>query len=224
MPLRPFNSILPQYRESQNLSMVEQRHRHELAQPHQRTSSKPQTSQKRPSTDPIVSSPLRASFTSQDADGTLNHLVSPLTNGLGPPLIPVCPSSPISFAVSRRGVRLSGDQTEQHLPLNATVQDPMDNMLPHPKSSARHFVGAGMMVDEAGEFSGGIFTVSHRDANTILTIQLKSASRINARPGEPSSPTAVTCAVFLGACHDTRSAQGINCFILCTWILDIKCF
>ncbi len=184
MPLRASNSILPQYRESQNLSMVEQRHSHELPQPHQRTNGTPQTFKKRPSTDPIVSSPLRASFTSQDADDTLDNLASPLADGLGPPLIPICQQSSICSAVSRRGVRFSADQNEQHLALNATVQDPMDNMIPHPKSPARHFVGAGPMVDEAGEFSGGIFTVSHRDANTILTIQLKSTSRITARPGE----------------------------------------
>lgn len=53
------------------------------------------------------------------------------------------------------------------------------------------FVGAGanatpttVAADDVGTFNGGSFRVSHRDTNTILTIQLAMGCPFTAKPGE----------------------------------------
>lgn len=46
-----------------------------------------------------------------------------------------------------------------------------------------HFVGAGATVDDVGTFNGGSYRISHRDTNTILTVQLAMGCPLGARPG-----------------------------------------
>ncbi|KAL1310634.1 hypothetical protein AAFC00_000905 [Neodothiora populina] len=46
-----------------------------------------------------------------------------------------------------------------------------------------HFVGAGATIDDVGTFNGGSYRVSHRDSNTILTLQLAIGCPLSARPG-----------------------------------------
>ncbi|OCK90841.1 DUF124-domain-containing protein [Cenococcum geophilum 1.58] len=47
-----------------------------------------------------------------------------------------------------------------------------------------HFMGAGNTTqDDVGTFNGGSFRISHRDTNTILTIQLAAGCPIVAKPG-----------------------------------------
>ncbi|UNI20568.1 hypothetical protein JDV02_006643 [Purpureocillium takamizusanense] len=49
---------------------------------------------------------------------------------------------------------------------------------------AGHFVGAGAVVDDdVGTFNGGSYRISHRDTNTILTIQLAMGCPFDAKPG-----------------------------------------
>ncbi|KAF4507866.1 hypothetical protein G6O67_004318 [Ophiocordyceps sinensis] len=48
---------------------------------------------------------------------------------------------------------------------------------------AGHFVGAGAVVDDVGTFNGGSYRISHRDTNTILTIQLAMGCPFDSRPG-----------------------------------------
>lgn len=50
--------------------------------------------------------------------------------------------------------------------------------------AAGHFVGAGATVDDVGTFNGGSYRISHRDTNTIVTIQLAAGAPLNAKPGE----------------------------------------
>lgn len=49
--------------------------------------------------------------------------------------------------------------------------------------AASHFVGASATVDDVGTFNGGSYRISHRDSNTILTIQLAMGCPISAKPG-----------------------------------------
>lgn len=58
--------------------------------------------------------------------------------------------------------------------------------------SPGHFVGAGAgvgtsatgaTVDDVGTFNGGSYRISHRDCNTIVTIQLAMGCPLTARPG-----------------------------------------
>lgn len=47
-----------------------------------------------------------------------------------------------------------------------------------------HFMGAGSTTqDDVGTFNGGSFRISHRDTNTVLTIQLAAGCPIVAKPG-----------------------------------------
>lgn len=48
---------------------------------------------------------------------------------------------------------------------------------------ADHFVGAGATCDDVGTFNGGSYRISHRDCNTILTIQLAMGCPMEAKPG-----------------------------------------
>ena len=45
------------------------------------------------------------------------------------------------------------------------------------------FVGAGSVTDDVGTFNGGSYRISHRDSNTILTVQLAYGCPIEAKPG-----------------------------------------
>ncbi|KAI5462432.1 tryptophan RNA-binding attenuator protein-like domain-containing protein [Mariannaea sp. PMI_226] len=53
------------------------------------------------------------------------------------------------------------------------------------------FVGAGLVVDDVGVFNGGSYRISHRDSNTILTIQLAMGCPIAGKSGSmiAMSPT-----------------------------------
>lgn len=55
--------------------------------------------------------------------------------------------------------------------------------MPGGAPSAAHFVGAGATKDDVGTFNGGSFRISHRDSNTILTIQLAMGCPMLAKPG-----------------------------------------
>ncbi|POR39170.1 DUF124 domain-containing protein [Tolypocladium paradoxum] len=48
---------------------------------------------------------------------------------------------------------------------------------------AGHFVGASAVVDDVGTFNGGSYRISHRDTNTILTIQLAVGAPFDGKPG-----------------------------------------
>ncbi|KAH8157942.1 hypothetical protein CIB48_g10303 [Xylaria polymorpha] len=45
------------------------------------------------------------------------------------------------------------------------------------------FVGASTTMDDVGTFNGGSYRISHRDCNTIVTIQLAMRCPLTARPG-----------------------------------------
>jgi hypothetical protein len=50
------------------------------------------------------------------------------------------------------------------------------------------FQGAGTaMQDDVGTFNGGSFRISHRDTNSILTLQLAMGCPIQAKPGQYSA-------------------------------------
>lgn len=46
-----------------------------------------------------------------------------------------------------------------------------------------HFVGASATVDDVGTFNGGSYRISHRDSNTIVTIQLAIGCPLTVKPG-----------------------------------------
>ena len=46
-----------------------------------------------------------------------------------------------------------------------------------------HFQGASATIDDVGTFNGGSYRISHRDSNTIVTIQLAVGCPLTAKPG-----------------------------------------
>ena len=50
------------------------------------------------------------------------------------------------------------------------------------------FMGADATCDDIGTFNGGSYRISHRDCNTILTIQLAMGCPVNAKPGKKEVP------------------------------------
>jgi hypothetical protein len=59
----------------------------------------------------------------------------------------------------------------------------MTSNLPGGAPPPTHFIGAGATVDDVGTFNGGSYRISHRDTNTILTLQLAMGCPLTVRPG-----------------------------------------
>ena len=55
--------------------------------------------------------------------------------------------------------------------------------MPGGAPSASHFLGAAASQDDVGTFNGGSYRVSHRDSNSIVTIQLAMGCPLVAKPG-----------------------------------------
>ncbi|KAI9805615.1 MAG: hypothetical protein M1833_005107 [Piccolia ochrophora] len=64
-------------------------------------------------------------------------------------------------------------------PLNSSVPGQMPGGAP----PASHFMGASATQDDVGTFNGGSYRISHRDTNTILTLQLAAGYPLTAKPG-----------------------------------------
>lgn len=56
--------------------------------------------------------------------------------------------------------------------------------MPGGAPAAGHFIGAGATVDDIGTFNGGSYRISHRDTNSIVTIQLAVGCPVIAKPGK----------------------------------------
>lgn len=55
--------------------------------------------------------------------------------------------------------------------------------LDHGAPSASHFIGASTTQDDVGTFNGGSYRISHRDTNSILTLQLAMGCPLTVKPG-----------------------------------------
>ena len=56
-------------------------------------------------------------------------------------------------------------------------------MMPGGAPPQTHFQGASATVDDVGTFNGGSYRVSHRDTNTLLTLQLAFGCPLTVKPG-----------------------------------------
>lgn len=83
--------------------------------------------------------------------------------------------------MGQMGQALSGAAAEK--PMN----DDDSAHMPGGAPGAMHFVGVMATQDDVGTFNGGSYRISHRDANTILTIQLAKLAPLNAKPGRSRS-------------------------------------
>lgn len=65
-------------------------------------------------------------------------------------------------------------------PLNTNQTSQMPGGAP----VAGHFTGVMATQDDVGTFNGGSYRISHRDSNTIITLQLAMGCPLSAKPGE----------------------------------------
>ncbi|KAI9671988.1 MAG: hypothetical protein M1817_003535 [Caeruleum heppii] len=72
-----------------------------------------------------------------------------------------------------------GQPQQPMTPLNANVPSQMPGGAP----AAGHFMGASSTQDDVGTFNGGSYRISHRDSNSILTLQLAMGCPLIAKPG-----------------------------------------
>jgi hypothetical protein len=63
------------------------------------------------------------------------------------------------------------------------LDDNMPGNMPGGAPAPAHFVGAGASQDDVGTFNGGSYRISHRDTNTVLTLQLAMGCPLVAKPG-----------------------------------------
>lgn len=70
--------------------------------------------------------------------------------------------------------------------------------MPGGAPAAAHFVGAGATQDDVGTFNGGSYRISHRDSNTILTMQLAMGCPLVAKPGTALTPLMHPLVLILG--------------------------
>jgi uncharacterized protein (AIM24 family) len=64
------------------------------------------------------------------------------------------------------------------------MEPQMTNPMPGGAPSIGQFVGAGAtQQDDVGTFNGGSYRISHRDTNSIVTLQLALGCPITAKPG-----------------------------------------
>ena len=68
---------------------------------------------------------------------------------------------------------------EKEKPLNTDQSSQMSGGAP----TAAHFTGVSATQDDIGTFNGGSYRISHRDSNTILTVQLARGCPLQAKPG-----------------------------------------
>jgi hypothetical protein len=73
----------------------------------------------------------------------------------------------------------SGYPDEKAQPVESTAPIQMVSGAPPPE----HFVGATATSDDVGTFNGGSYRISHRDSNSILTVQLAKGCPFETRPG-----------------------------------------
>jgi hypothetical protein len=59
------------------------------------------------------------------------------------------------------------------------------------------FTGVSAVVDDVGTFNGGSYRISHRDCNTVLTIQLAIGCPVDARAGMSCASPAVQNRSFM---------------------------
>ena len=122
-------------------------------------------------------------------------------------------------------VEATQNAAAQQVPLNTSHPGNLISGAP----PAEHFVGAAATNDDVGTFNGGSYRISHRDCNTIITIQLAMGCPIEAKPGAmiAMSPTVTSKGavkfsmkkMIAGAEIGTSTFIGPGELLLAPWML-----
>ncbi|KAK5120707.1 hypothetical protein LTR85_006065 [Meristemomyces frigidus] len=119
---------------------------------------------------PAVSPPL--------ADGNVGNAAAPTPPPQDQKSLPYYPGPPAN----------SYPPEKQKEPEAASPQRPPFNTsrtstMPGGAPPQGHFVGASATIDDVGTFNGGSYRISHRDSNTIVTLQLAMGCPLTVKPG-----------------------------------------
>lgn len=107
-----------------------------------------------------------------------NGAMTPPSNA--PAYSDVAPDAPQGYPQEKAQVQQQ--QPQQQLQALSAGPTPAPNMSAGAPSPG-NFVGASATVDDVGTFNGGSYRISHRDCNTIVTIQLAMGCPLTAKPG-----------------------------------------
>ncbi|CAF3563713.1 unnamed protein product [Fusarium graminearum] len=91
-----------------------------------------------------------------------------------PPPAPVSPHHNDSYPPEKQGLEQEAPQQQPGTARAMTVSG---------APQAGNFVGAEATSDDIGTFNGGSYRISHRDTNSILTIQLAMGCPMSGKPG-----------------------------------------
>ena len=87
-----------------------------------------------------------------------------------------------SEKTSHQGLTTAQREQQQH---DQSLQQRQSLNTPSGAPAAGQFKGAGAtQQDDVGTFNGGSYRISHRDTNSILTLQLAVGCPIQAKPGK----------------------------------------
>lgn len=101
---------------------------------------------------------------------------------------PSYPAQDSGYPAEKIGLHEAHQQQQQQQAMNR----PISQLSGHTGTSAQgaaagggpaSFVGAVATSDDVGTFNGGSYRISHRDCNTVLTIQLAMGCPLGAKPG-----------------------------------------
>lgn len=95
---------------------------------------------------------------------------------------PPFPNPEASYGTEKASVPVSASHPQQPQQQQALDTSKTTNLVAG-APPAQHFVGAAATMDDVGTFNGGSYRISHRDCNTILTIQLAMGAPLVAKPG-----------------------------------------
>ncbi len=66
---------------------------------------------------------------------------------------------------------------------HVSVADPAASLIMGAPAAGQFSGAVSTVVDDVGTFNGGSYRISHRDCNTVLTVQLAIGCPVEAKPG-----------------------------------------
>ncbi|KAK3073767.1 hypothetical protein LTR53_004347 [Teratosphaeriaceae sp. CCFEE 6253] len=124
---------------------------------------------------PSVSPPLPDGNTGN----AIRREVSPLAQPVGADQsLPYYPGPPTTSYPPEKQ-----KEPEQSAPAQRPFNTSRPSNMPGGAPPQGHFVGASATIDDVGTFNGGSYRISHRDSNTIITLQLAMGCPLSVKPG-----------------------------------------
>ncbi|KAI1179183.1 tryptophan RNA-binding attenuator protein-like domain-containing protein [Nemania sp. FL0916] len=109
-----------------------------------------------------------------------NGVATPPVHAPAPGYAEAAPNAPPGYPQEKSLPQHSHTPSAGSTPAPASV--PAPNMSAG-APTAGQFMGASATMDDVGTFNGGSYRISHRDCNTIVTIQLAMGCPLSAKPG-----------------------------------------